>query len=73
MWMGVGGWVGDRGRFGAEGIAFWYTRDSAQLGPVFGSRNAWDGLGVLFDTYDNDGKVSTLGMRRGATCECVCV
>ena len=48
-----------RGRIGADGLAFWYVRENNQLGGVFGSKNEWDGLGVFFDTYDNDAKVSS--------------
>jgi len=39
---------------GGDGIAFWYTKDRSQEGPVFGSRNNWIGLGVFIDTYDNN-------------------
>lgn len=27
-------------------------------GPVFGSRDMWNGLGVFFDSFDNDAQVS---------------
>lgn len=27
-----------------------------QEGPVFGSSDMWDGLGVFFDSFDNDGQ-----------------
>ena len=26
-------------------------------GPVFGSRDKWNGLGVFFDSFDNDAQV----------------
>lgn len=29
-------------------------------GPVFGSRDNWKGLGVFFDSFDNDAKVCTM-------------
>lgn len=40
---------------GGEGFAFWYV-SKRMLGPVFGSADYWDGLGIFFDTYNNDGK-----------------
>jgi len=40
---------------GGDGLAFWYTKEKGQEGPVFGSRDNWVGLGVFIDTYDNDG------------------
>eukprot|EP00732_Lithocolla_globosa_P002637 Lithocolla_globosa_v1_NODE_1796_length_2332_cov_39.836627.p1 type:complete len:483 gc:universal NODE_1796_length_2332_cov_39.836627:596-2044(+) len=46
--------ISGRGRIGGDGLAFWYTKDR-ELGPVYGGKDTWDGLGVLFDTYDNDG------------------
>lgn len=36
-----------------DGFAFWYTREKGQIGPVFGSRDFFTGLGVFFDTYSN--------------------
>ncbi|KAG5458288.1 MAG: legume-like lectin family-domain-containing protein [Olpidium bornovanus] len=47
-----------RGAAGGEGLAFWYTKDRAQDGPVFGSKDKWDGLGIIFDTYDENASVS---------------
>lgn len=29
-------------------------------GPVFGSNDYWKGLGVFFDSFDNDGQVIML-------------
>lgn len=41
--------------------AFWYTMESEGMtGPVFGSRDNWKGLGVFFDSFDNDAKVCTM-------------
>ena len=37
--------------------AFWFTREKGKEGPVFGSNDMWDGLGVFFDSFDNDGQV----------------
>jgi len=36
-----------------DGFAFFYTVDRANLGPVFGSKDYFNGLGVFFDTYPN--------------------
>jgi len=35
--------------------AVWYTSRRADEGPVFGSADNWNGLGVFFDSFDNDG------------------
>lgn len=40
---------------GGEGFAFWFV-EKRMLGPVFGSADYWNGLGIFFDTYDNDGQ-----------------
>ena len=29
-------------------------------GPVFGSRDKWNGLGVFFDSFDNDAQVGLI-------------
>ncbi|XP_078007723.1 protein ERGIC-53-like [Phascolarctos cinereus] len=39
---------------GAEGMAVWYIRDRGQTGPTLGGPAFWDGVGILFDSYDND-------------------
>lgn len=33
-----------------DGFALWLTRSRAQIGPVFGSLDYWEGLGIFFDT-----------------------
>jgi mannose-binding lectin 2 len=33
-----------------DGFAVWLTRGRAQDGPVFGSADKWEGLGIFFDT-----------------------
>jgi mannose-binding lectin 1 len=48
--------VTGRGRIGADGLAFWYTSTKGFEGPVFGSSDKWNGLGVFFDSFDNDNK-----------------
>ena len=45
-----------RGRIGADGLAFWYTAARGVEGPVYGSNDQWIGLGVFFDSFDNDNK-----------------
>ncbi|CAL7950199.1 unnamed protein product [Xylocopa violacea] len=46
-----------RGRIGADGLAFWYTSSKgAYNGTVFGSSDNWKGLGIFFDSFDNDNK-----------------
>ncbi|KAI0317418.1 concanavalin A-like lectin/glucanase [Amylostereum chailletii] len=36
-----------------DGLALWLTKDRAQPGPIFGSKDNFDGLGVFLDTYAN--------------------
>jgi len=49
--------VTGRGRIGADGLAFWYTQSKGGYdGDVFGSTDKWVGLGVFFDSFDNDNK-----------------
>jgi hypothetical protein len=38
---------------GGEGFAWWYT-EKRMLGPVFGSADYWNGLGIFFDTFNDD-------------------
>jgi len=44
-----------RGRIGADGVALWYTSERGQEGDVYGSSDEWKGVGVFFDSFDNDG------------------
>ncbi|GAB0092585.1 Protein ERGIC-53 [Sergentomyia squamirostris] len=49
--------VSGRGRVGADGLAFWYTTEKGDYnGDVFGSSDRWSGLGIFFDSFDNDNK-----------------
>jgi len=52
--------VTGRGRIGADGLAFWYTAaktaESPATGHVYGSVDKWIGLGIFFDSFDNDNK-----------------
>uniref|UniRef100_A0A8C4QPN6 L-type lectin-like domain-containing protein n=2 Tax=Eptatretus burgeri TaxID=7764 RepID=A0A8C4QPN6_EPTBU len=45
-----------RGRVGADGLAFWFTERPGGQGPVYGVEDRWNGLGVFFDSFDNDRK-----------------
>jgi len=51
----VGLRVSGRGRIGADGVALWYTSQRGSEGEVFGSSDEWTGIGVFFDSFDNDG------------------
>ncbi|CAF3895516.1 unnamed protein product, partial [Rotaria magnacalcarata] len=49
--------VNGRGRIGADGltgVAIWFTEKPGVEGPVFGSNDFWNGLGVFLDSFDND-------------------
>ena len=35
-------------------MAFWVTKQRALQGPVFGSTDKFEGLGIFFDTYKNN-------------------
>lgn len=48
--------VSGRGRIGGDGLAVWFTEDLGKPGPVFGSSDNWKGMGLFFDSYDNDGE-----------------
>ncbi|XP_019738351.1 protein ERGIC-53 [Hippocampus comes] len=48
--------VTGRGRMGADGLAIWFTDAQGYLGPVYGSSDKWNGVGIFFDSFDNDGK-----------------
>ena len=37
-----------------DGMAFWVTTHKGGTGPVFGSRDNFEGLGIFFDTYKNN-------------------
>lgn len=36
-----------------DGLAMWITTHKGELGPVFGSSDQFQGLGIFFDTYKN--------------------
>lgn len=37
-----------------DGFAMWITRQRGEMGPIFGSSDKFDGLGVFVDTYKNN-------------------
>jgi len=39
-----------------KGLGFWYTSNIMQPGILFGSEERYEGFGLLFDSYDDDGK-----------------
>eukprot|EP00008_Paramoeba_atlantica_P014363 CAMPEP_0201491984 /NCGR_PEP_ID=MMETSP0151_2-20130828/32002_1 /ASSEMBLY_ACC=CAM_ASM_000257 /TAXON_ID=200890 /ORGANISM="Paramoeba atlantica, Strain 621/1 / CCAP 1560/9" /LENGTH=461 /DNA_ID=CAMNT_0047878623 /DNA_START=57 /DNA_END=1442 /DNA_ORIENTATION=- len=43
------------GSVGADGFAFWLAREVNILGNFFGYQERFTGIGVVIDTYDNDG------------------
>ncbi|EED15509.1 lectin family integral membrane protein, putative [Talaromyces stipitatus ATCC 10500] len=42
------------GHFHGDGFALWLTKQRATQGPVFGSVDRFEGLGIFFDTYKNN-------------------
>lgn len=49
--------VSGRGRIGADGLALWFVTEKGDYnGEVFGSSDKWTGLGIFFDSFDNDNK-----------------
>ena len=43
-----------QGNLYGDGFAMWLTKNRAQNGPVFGSTDRFEGLGIFFDTYKNN-------------------
>jgi len=39
-----------------KGLGFWYTSNIMAPGILFGSEERYEGFGLLFDSYDDDGK-----------------
>lgn len=35
----------------------WFTTTQGLDGPVYGAADKWNGVGIFFDSFDNDGKV----------------
>lgn len=47
--------VTGRLKHGADGMAIWFTQNAGTEGQVFGNTEVWRGLGVMLDSFDNDG------------------
>ncbi|KAJ3312185.1 hypothetical protein HDV04_003318 [Boothiomyces sp. JEL0838] len=45
--------VQHEGALSGDGFAFWVTKEKEIQGPVFGSKDNFEGLGIFFDTYAN--------------------
>ncbi|KAI9267393.1 legume-like lectin family-domain-containing protein [Sporodiniella umbellata] len=45
---------GSGGHLYGDGFAMWLTKQRMHPGPVFGSVDRFQGLGIFFDTYDNE-------------------
>ncbi|KAI8883072.1 legume-like lectin [Backusella circina FSU 941] len=45
---------GSSGHLFGDGFAMWLTKQRMTPGPVFGSVDRFEGLGIFFDTYDNE-------------------
>lgn len=46
--------ISGEGHLNGDGFAMWLTKQRAQPGPVFGSVDSFEGLGIFFDTYKNN-------------------
>jgi mannose-binding lectin 2 len=46
--------INGQGNLYGDGFAMWLTKQRAQSGPVFGSVDKFEGLGIFFDTYKNN-------------------
>ncbi|KAL8931316.1 MAG: hypothetical protein Q9216_007229, partial [Gyalolechia sp. 2 TL-2023] len=42
-----------QGNLHGDGMAIWLTKQRGQIGPVFGSIDRFEGLGIFIDTYKN--------------------
>lgn len=52
--------ISGRGKIGADGMAVWYTTEGAptqaDIVPIYGARDKWNGLGIILDSFDNNSK-----------------
>jgi hypothetical protein len=46
--------------YGGKGLALWYVDQPKVEGDVYGYRNKWNGLAIMMDSFDDDGKVILL-------------
>jgi len=44
---------GEAGHLFGDGMAIWLTKERAQPGPVFGSKDNFEGLAIFLDTFSN--------------------
>ena len=42
--------------------AVWFTAQPGTEGLAFGNTDLWQGLGIMLDSFDNNGLVSSVGM-----------
>ena len=42
--------------------AVWFTAQPGTEGLAFGNTELWQGLGIMLDSFDNNGLVSSVGM-----------
>lgn len=40
---------------GADGLGFWYVKEIEKVGSLYGQAEDFEGFGLIFDTYDNNG------------------
>lgn len=50
---------------GGNGLAFWYARDAHRTGNVYGAPDKFEGLGIAFDTFDEETKAESVPMVYG--------
>lgn len=48
--------VTGRLKTGADGLAIWFTSSVGSEGLAFGNTEIWTGLGIVLDSFDNNGK-----------------
>jgi len=46
--------ISGTGNLFGDGMAMWVTKSRAEMGPVFGMKDEFEGLGLFFDTYKNN-------------------
>ncbi|KAJ8610068.1 hypothetical protein MRB53_038795 [Persea americana] len=46
--------ISGKGTLHGDGFALWLTKTRPSAGPVFGSADRFEGLGIFFDTYKNN-------------------
>lgn len=46
--------ISGTGNLFGDGMAMWITKSRTEMGPVFGMKDEFEGLGIFFDTYKNN-------------------